>query len=70
MTSGPDDGLLPGELPDSGYREDAEHWLSVYSELLCLATELGLTSHAERYGRRLRFWQARLQELGRPDEQS
>ena len=26
--------LLPGEDPDSPYREDAEHWVEVYRELV------------------------------------
>jgi len=28
------DRLLPGEDPNSGHAEDAEHWIAVYSELL------------------------------------
>ena len=28
------DALLPGEDPSVGYRDDVEHWIKVYSELL------------------------------------
>lgn len=70
MTSEPGDGLLPGEIPDTGYPEDAEHWLAVYSELLRFATEIKLTPYVDLYRRRLEFWRARREELGSSPEQS
>lgn len=63
MTSKPGDGLLPGELPDTSYPEDAQHWLTVYSELLLFATELELPAYVDLYRRRLGFWRVRLNEL-------
>jgi hypothetical protein len=56
--------VLPGELPDSDVREDAEHWAAVYEELIGFL----LGSHARagtlaRYHRRLTFWRQRLDQL-------
>lgn len=60
--------LLPGEEADSEYRDDAEHWIRVYDELLTSAGELArdangaraaLEAAQERYRRRLAFWRQR-----------
>ena len=59
--------LLPGEMPASEMFEDAELWITVYSELLAF-----LDGHpetrvfqptTERYRRRLAYWRRRLDEL-------
>lgn len=68
MEFAPREGLLPGEQPDTGYPEDAEHWLTVYSELLQFATDLGLGSYAGHYRRRIRFWRARRRQLGSSEQ--
>jgi hypothetical protein len=40
------DRLLDGEDPDTAHLEDAEHWLSVYADLLKSKQELiGVTEH-------------------------
>ena len=59
--------LLPGEVATSQMSEDAELWVTVYSELLDF---LGGHPEAEtfwrtieRYQRRLFFWRRRLDEL-------
>ncbi|MBO0709206.1 MAG: hypothetical protein J2P44_12660 [Candidatus Dormibacteraeota bacterium] len=70
MTSEPGDGLLPGELPDTSYPEDAQHWLTVYSELLRFATELEVPAYVDLYRRRLDFWRVRRTELGSSRGQS
>ena len=66
------EGLLPGEWPDSPYPEDAEHWSTVYVELITAAGELAASADGnrsaveaaqERYRRRLAFWRQRADEL-------
>jgi len=44
------DALLPGEQPGSGYREDVEHWITVYSELVEFKRFMldGATARAEQ----------------------
>ena len=66
MTLEPGDGWLPGELPDTSCLEDAEHWLTVYAELLQLATDLELEPSAGHYESRLRFWRRRHLDLESP----
>jgi hypothetical protein len=65
--------LLPGEEADSEYRDDAEHWIRVYEELLASAGELAANANGARgaleaaqgrYRRRLAFWRRRAQERG------
>ena len=63
MTLEPGDGLLPGELPDTCFLEDAEHWLTVYAELMHFAVEFELESSVALYERRLRFWRRRHLDL-------
>ncbi|MBV8528893.1 MAG: hypothetical protein JOZ75_11295 [Candidatus Dormibacteraeota bacterium] len=64
--------LLPGEWCETTFRDDAEHWVSVYEELVDDAA--GLAASAEgvstpldavvsRYRCRLKFWRRRLAEL-------
>lgn len=64
--------LFPGERQDSPFREDAEHWVAVYQELVVRAGELAATANGshgalqkaqQRYRRRLAFWLQRLDEM-------
>jgi len=59
--------LLPGEVPASEMFEDAELWISVYSELLAFLHAQPearvFQPTTERYRRRLAFWRRRLDEL-------
>ena len=59
------DRLLPGEPPDSRWREDADHWVVVYSELVrFLCSSAASRTHVlNRYSRRLAFWRARAEAL-------
>jgi hypothetical protein len=75
-----DDRLLPGEDPESSFPDDAEHFVSVYAELLRFqelavsqaeAESSGGGEHLEhlrlerdRLRRRLDFWRRRQRELG------
>jgi len=69
------DVLLDGEDIHSSNPEDAEHWVRVYSELLVavmgLDRQLGadgfirIRDRAERWERRLAFWQERRQQVAR-----
>jgi hypothetical protein len=66
--------LLPGEDPSKARREDAEHWVRVYAELLAvvdgfLASQESppgdvdrarLAQCRTRYAHRLEWWAARL----------
>jgi hypothetical protein len=58
------EALLPGEILHSELRDDAEHWASVYEELIAFLIRF---DHAggtlERYRRRLRYWRSRRDEL-------
>jgi hypothetical protein len=70
-----DDVLLPGEDPASFHNGDAEHWISVYQELLngsqSLLTQMrnhgggemeaqSLDLHIQRLEARLAFWIGRV----------
>lgn len=64
--------LLPGECSDTSFRGDAEHWVTVYEEMVQHAQELAaagdglepaLTRSVCRYRERLEFWRRRLREL-------
>ncbi len=82
------DRLLGGEDPTTNILEDAEHWQSVYRELVTFKEDLVertaqtmvkmqpdaanevqstdltvLGAEAERLGRRLLFWQRRVEDL-------
>ncbi len=63
MTS---DDRLPGEMDSetSPLLEDAQHWLSVYQELLTFRRTLVPTAELERLENRHRFWQERVRQLG------
>ena len=71
MTSGggggieSDDARLPGEVDSetSPLLEDAQHWLSVYQELLTFKRSLVQSSELERMENRHRFWQERVRQL-------
>ncbi len=56
---------LPGEVDSetSPLLEDAEHWLSVYQELLTFKRTLVRTAELERLENRHRFWQERVRQL-------
>ncbi|MGH7902712.1 MAG: hypothetical protein ACREPA_01120 [Candidatus Dormibacteraceae bacterium] len=70
------DELMPGERPDSPYREDAEHWVRVYDQLVRGTRALLLVEWAPgrrrspeatvlkdrlaRYRRRLSYWRRRM----------
>jgi hypothetical protein len=81
--------LLGGEDPHTAHTEDANHWISVYTELLgfkhdvlgrirddltrlsgsareeVLGTDIPvMEAEAERFRRRIAFWEQRLAELG------
>jgi hypothetical protein len=60
-----DDRLLPGEVLDTVYPEDALHWVAVYTELAhyVAQAEDGLAETLERYQHHLAFWQGQLSEL-------
>jgi hypothetical protein len=64
--------LLRGEEPTSRMFEDAELWVSVYSELLGFLAGLpedGVFDRTiKRYRGRLSFWQRRLDELSTDGE--
>lgn len=85
--------LLGGEREDTPYLDDAEHWVSVYAELLDFKRALLTVAHerveamrdaaaaevegtdlkilraeAERFARRLDFWQERVQLLTPPQQ--
>ena len=64
--------LLPGECDDTNFRDDAQHWVSVYEAMVSHARDLAsagdglesaLTESLARYRQRLEFWQQRLREL-------
>lgn len=64
--------LLPGECDDTNFRDDAQHWVTVYEEMVSHARDLvsagdglesALTESLARYRQRLEFWQRRLREL-------
>ena len=64
--------LLPGESDDTSFRDDAQHWVSVYEAMVSHARDLAsagdglesaLTESLTRYRQRLEFWQQRLREL-------
>jgi len=66
--------LLPGERDDTDFREDAQHWVTVYEAMVTHARELAadgggldaaLTTSLARYQRRLEFWRKRLHDLSR-----
>jgi len=42
--------LLPGEPPDSEYAEDANHWLTVYGDLVAFFDRYGLRAGADGPG--------------------
>jgi hypothetical protein len=56
--------LLPGELSDSEHRDDAEHWVAVYQELIGFLVGYETpTSTVERFRWRLTFWRRRSEQL-------
>lgn len=57
--------LLPGEMADSRLRDDAEHWIAVYEELIgFLRGSEAADGQLARYHRRLTFWRHRRDQLG------
>lgn len=64
--------LLPGEWPDSPFREDAQHWVAVYAELAGTVGDIAasadgthplLNTARSRYRQRLTFWRRRLEAM-------
>ena len=60
--------LLPGEQPDSGLRDDAEHWIAVYEELTNFLLDAlpDVPDALERYRGRLEYWRRRRVETEHP----
>lgn len=59
--------LLPGEIPRSDLRDDAEHWTAVYEELVgILRASAPPEGMLERYQLRLDYWRRRREELTAP----
>jgi hypothetical protein len=63
--------LLPGEMDDSGDRDDVEHWVAVYEQLIGFLNEFDAPDEMQRrYQRRLRFWRRRYAGLADPDSEN
>jgi hypothetical protein len=58
--------LLPGEMADSQDRDDVEHWVAVYEQLIGFLSEFDAPDEMQdRYRQRLRFWRGRGARLAR-----
>ena len=58
------EAVLPGEMPDSDVRDDAEHWVAVYEELIgFLVGSQAADGALPRYRHRLSFWRSRRDQL-------
>lgn len=61
--------LLPGEVADSDIRDDAEHWSTVYEEMIgFLVTLDSQDPWLERCRQRLTFWHRRRKQLMGPND--
>ena len=58
-----DVALLPGEIPESPYTDDAAHWVAVYSELVVTSQGVIDQAHLQHFQGRLSFWRRRQKNL-------
>jgi hypothetical protein len=62
--------LLPGEVADTDDPEDAEHWTSVYQELMAFLVDSDTAEDTlGRFRSRFDHWRRRLDELGGDGQQ-